>query len=74
MNEFSGLAKGLILLGLIIVVVGVGLLLIDKIPFIGRLPGDINIQRKNGSFYFPLTTCILLSIILTIILNLFFRR
>lgn len=74
MHDFSGLAKGLILLGLISVVVGIGLLLMDKIPFIGRLPGDINVQWKNVSFYVPLATCILISIILSILLNLFSRR
>lgn len=74
MHDFSGLAKGLILLGLISVIVGIGLLLMDKVPYIGRLPGDINVQWRNVSFYIPLTTCILISIILNILLNLFSRR
>ncbi|MBI4551392.1 MAG: DUF2905 domain-containing protein [Candidatus Latescibacteria bacterium] len=74
MNDFSGLAKGLILLGMMSVIVGAGLLLADKIPFIGRLPGDISFQWKNVSVYVPLATCILISIVLTILLNLFSRR
>jgi hypothetical protein len=45
-----------------------------KVPWIGRLPGDIYIQRENWSFYFPLATSILLSIILTLIFSLFGRR
>ncbi len=45
-----------------------------KVPWIGRLPGDIYIRRGNWSFYFPLATSILLSIILTLILSLFGRR
>lgn len=45
-----------------------------KVPWIGRLPGDIYIQRGNWSFYFPLATSILLSVILTLIFSLFTRR
>lgn len=55
------------------VVVGGVLTLGDKIPFLGRLPGDIHIQKGTFNFYFPLVSCIIISIILTIILN-FFRR
>lgn len=45
----------------------------DKIPFFGKLPGDIRIERKNFVFYFPLTTSILLSLILTIIINIILK-
>ncbi|MEK7340919.1 MAG: DUF2905 domain-containing protein [Candidatus Binatota bacterium] len=44
-----------------------------KIPWLGQLPGDIYIRRDNASFYFPLTTCVLLSLILTLVLYLFRR-
>ena len=60
--------------GLLLVLAGVAVLFIDKVPYLGRLPGDINIQGKGWSFHFPLMTGIILSIILTIILNLIFRR
>jgi hypothetical protein len=64
----------LLVLGIIIATAGILVLFIDKIPYIGRLPGDINLYGKGWSFHFPIVTGIILSIILTIILNLFFRR
>ena len=70
---------GLLLLGLGIVLVGVGLVLSlgAKLPLrLGRLPGDISYQGRHGSFYFPLVTCLILSLALTLllwILNLFRR-
>jgi hypothetical protein len=66
--------KLLILVGAVIVVVGMALTFGPRIPFLGRLPGDIAIDRGNVHFYFPLATGLLLSLVLTIILNLFFRR
>ncbi|HWR21486.1 MAG TPA: DUF2905 domain-containing protein [Verrucomicrobiae bacterium] len=74
MQGLESLAKLLIVFGLILAVVGGLILFVGKVPFIGRLPGDIYIQRKNFSFYFPLTTSILLSILLTILFSLFRRR
>jgi len=62
--------KLLLIAGLIIA--GIGLLMMAGIPF-GRLPGDIVIRKGSGTFYFPLVTCILLSIILTLLLS-FLRR
>jgi hypothetical protein len=64
----------LIIVGIILTVFGLGVLYSDKIPYIGRLPGDFNIQGKGWSFHFPLFTGIIISIILTIILNFFLRR
>jgi heme/copper-type cytochrome/quinol oxidase subunit 2 len=61
------LGKMLIILGAVIMLVGVVLLLANKIPFIGRLPGDILIKRENFTFYFPIMTCIIISIVLTLI-------
>lgn len=66
--------KLLILFGLILAIVGGLMLFIGKVPYIGKLPGDIYVQRKNFSFYFPLTTSILLSIVLTLLFSLFSRR
>ncbi|MFQ5532770.1 MAG: DUF2905 domain-containing protein [Candidatus Methylomirabilales bacterium] len=74
MSGFEGLAKLLILFGVVLALLGGLLLFVGKIPFIGRLPGDIYIQRGNFTFYFPLATSILVSIILTLLFSLFSRR
>lgn len=66
--------KLLIVFGVILAAVGGLMLFIGNVPYIGRLPGDIYVQRKNFSFYFPLTTSILLSIVLTLLFSLFSRR
>ncbi|UCF87782.1 MAG: DUF2905 domain-containing protein [Nitrospiraceae bacterium] len=70
------LGRFLITFGIIIVCVGVLLLLLRNsgIPFLGKLPGDMIIQRKNFTFFFPLTTSILLSILLSLILFILFGR
>jgi len=67
----SGLGKMLIIFGVILVLAGVVLLLAPKIPWLGKLPGDITYRGKGFTFYFPLGTCILLSILLSLILYLF---
>jgi hypothetical protein len=69
----SGLGKTLILIGVVLVVVGAVFSLAGKLPWLGRLPGDITIQREHFTFYFPLTTCILISVIISLVLY-FFRR
>jgi hypothetical protein len=56
-----------------LVIAGIGLLMMAGLPF-GRLPGDITFRRGNATFYFPLATSIILSIILTLLLTFFFRR
>lgn len=66
MNTAS-LGKVFLIFGVVITLLGVIMLVYDKIPFVGKLPGDIFIKRKNFSFYFPLGTSILLSVILTIL-------
>jgi hypothetical protein len=68
-----GFGKSLIILGLIIAAIGVIFSLAGKLPWLGRLPGDIYIKRDNFSFYFPLATSILISVILSFILWLFRR-
>jgi hypothetical protein len=70
----DSLGKLLIVLGVVIVAVGALLLLVGKIPFVGRLPGDIVIRRENWTAYFPLTTSILISVLLTLLFWLFGRR
>ncbi|MDH7498861.1 MAG: DUF2905 domain-containing protein [candidate division NC10 bacterium] len=59
---------------MILILLGGLLLLVGKIPLLGKLPGDIWVQRKGWSFYFPLTTCILISLLLTLLFSLFTRR
>ncbi len=65
------LGKMLILLGVFIILIGFLLVIGEKIPWIGRLPGDIIIRKKNFTFYFPIVTSILISIILTLLFALF---
>ncbi len=76
-GDLEYLARGLITVGIIIAAIGLILLFIPKFPFIGeyigRLPGDIQIKRENFSFYFPVTTGIIVSIIISLILYLFKR-
>lgn len=69
----SGLGKMLIVFGVIMAAVGVVLLLAPKIPWLGKLPGDITYRGERFTFYFPLATCILISILLSLILYLFRR-
>jgi hypothetical protein len=68
---FGPLGKMLILVGVFIILVGFLLVIGEKIPWIGRLPGDIIIRKKNFTFYFPIVTSILISIILTLLFTLF---
>ena len=63
--------KILIALGIVLVIVGLALTYGPKIPWLGKLPGDISIKKDNFSFYFPITTSIIISIILTIIFSIF---
>jgi hypothetical protein len=67
------LGRVLIITGGILVVLGLLLLLSGKVPWLGHLPGDISVQRDGFRFYFPLTTCILVSILLSVLLWLFRR-
>ncbi|MFH1025085.1 MAG: DUF2905 domain-containing protein [Nitrospirota bacterium] len=68
------LGKLLIVLGVIVIAVGGLLLFSGKIPWIGRLPGDILIQKKNYTFYFPLATSIIISLIITLVFWILGRR
>lgn len=70
----ENLARFLVIGGVILILIGGGVYLAAKfgIPF-GRLPGDIRIEGKNGSFYFPVVTSVVLSLLLTIILNVIIR-
>ena len=74
MSEFSGTGKLLIVSGIVLVVVGLLAMAGGKIPYLGKLPGDISIQRKHFSFHLPVVTCLAISLILTVLLNLFLRK
>lgn len=67
------LGKALILLGIVLIVAGLFFTYGGRLPFLGKLPGDIRIQRENFSFYFPLASCLLVSALLSLIFWLFRR-
>jgi len=69
--EFEQFGKLLIFLGIIIVLIGLLFFIGDKIPFIGKLPGDIYIKKKNFTFYFPIVSSIIISLIISLIIYLF---
>ena len=70
----SSTGKYLILLGIAIVLIGVAIYFLhDKLHWIGRLPGDIRIERENSRFYFPITTLILFSVLLNVVIFLIRR-
>lgn len=70
----NDLGKMLVGFGLLIALAGVVLVLVGRVPWIGRLPGDIHIQRGNFIFYFPLATSLLLSVVLTLLVYVVGRR
>jgi len=71
MSPFGSIGKILIFSGIALVVIGLILVLGDKIPWVGRLPGDIYIKRDKFTFYFPLMTSIIISLLLTLLFSLF---
>jgi hypothetical protein len=73
MAPVGSFGKTQIIFGVILVGIGLLLTLGDKIPWIGKLPGDIYIKRERFSFYFPIVTCIIISFILTLLFA-FFRK
>jgi hypothetical protein len=68
--EFQQIGKLLIFVGIFIIVLGLLFFFGDKIPFLGKLPGDIYIQKKNFTFYFPIVTSLLLSLAISLIIYL----
>jgi len=71
MLGLGSLGKLLFLLGVFIILMGLLLMVGEKIPWVGRLPGDIIIKKEGFTFYFPLATSIIISIILTLLFTLF---
>jgi len=74
MFSFSDIGKLLIFFGIILVLLGLVFTLAGKIPHLGKLPGDIEIHKKGLDIYFPLATALVISLLLTIILNVFFKH
>jgi hypothetical protein len=70
----SDLGRLLIALGLLIALAGGALVFAGRIPWLGRLPGDILVRRGPVTFYFPLATSIVVSVVLSVLLALFWRR
>ncbi len=68
MTDHTSFGWLLLILGLVIAGVGLVWILAPSIPWLGRLPGDIRIERENFRFYFPLVTCLLLSLALSLVL------
>ena len=62
------LGKSIITIGVVLIIAGILITIAGKIPGFGKLPGDILIKKENFSFYFPLTTCILLSVIISAVM------
>ncbi len=70
----SDLGRVLIVAGVVIAIVGVALLFVGRLPWLGRLPGDIHIERGHWSFHFPIVTSLLVSALLTLVFYLIGRR
>ena len=68
MSGHAGFGWTLLVLGLVIAGVGLVWILAPSLPWLGRLPGDIRIERENFRFYFPLVTCLLLSLVLSLVM------
>lgn len=74
MTGVNDVGRMLVVFGVLIALVGVALMVLGRVPWLGRLPGDIHIERGNWTFYFPLATSLLLSAVLTLILWILGRR
>jgi ribose/xylose/arabinose/galactoside ABC-type transport system permease subunit len=70
----TDVAKLVITVGILVTLVGVVLLLVGRVPWLGRLPGDVYVERGNWRFYFPLATSLLVSVVLSLLVWLLGRR
>ena len=68
MSELQPIGRAFLFFGVVFAAIGVALLFGPKVPWLGRLPGDIAIQRDHFSFYFPLASCLLVSVLLSVLL------
>jgi ribose/xylose/arabinose/galactoside ABC-type transport system permease subunit len=71
--DVAGIGRLLITFGIMVLLVGIVLVLVGKVPFLGRLPGDIVFHRDGFTLFIPIVTMIIVSLVLTVLLNLFFR-
>jgi len=69
-----GTGKMLVFIGIFMILFGVLFMLAGKIPYLGKLPGDIEIHKNGLDIYFPLATSLIISLIITIIINIFFSH
>ncbi len=69
MNPFENIGKALMIMGALILLLGIIITAASGLPLLGRLPGDIFIHKDGFSFYFPLATSVIISILLTVIIN-----
>ena len=67
------LGRILIVFGIVLVVLGAVFLVAPRVPFLGRLPGDFVLRRDHATIYIPLATCLVLSLVISILLNIFWR-
>ena len=63
--HLNAIGRIVVLAGAFLVVIGIILIFFDRIPWLGKLPGDISVERENFRFYFPVVTCIVISVLLT---------
>jgi hypothetical protein len=68
MTDFQPMGRMLVLIGAVCLIGGVLVLLAPKVPWLGRLPGDLAIERPGFRFYFPLTTCVVASLVISMVL------
>ena len=61
-------------IGAVLLIAGLLVMFSDRVPFLGKLPGDVVVRKKNFTFYFPIVTSLLLSLVLTLVLSLWSRR
>lgn len=73
MFAFSGVGKFLILAGVFLILFGLLFIFWERIPFLGKLPGDLMIQRGSFRLFIPVVTCIIISLVLTILINIVLR-
>ncbi|MBI5038217.1 MAG: DUF2905 domain-containing protein [Nitrospirae bacterium] len=74
MHDFNAFGKILVMLGIFMTALGAFIIAAGRIPGIGRLPGDIYIQRKNFTFYFPLASSLIISVILSLLFWFIFNK
>ena len=74
LEKIMGIGKTLIIIGVLFILAGLFYMAGGRLTFLGHLPGDIHFSKGNTEFYFPVISCILVSVVGTILLNLFFRR